>query len=792
MRRMTGSREPARRSIRARLAGLSAAAAILVCLCAALPASAQLSAGAHRQDRNAPVLFQADEVQYDEQLGLTVAKGHVEISQGGEILLADMVSYNQRTDTITASGHVSLLDPSGEIAFADFMELRDSMNNAFAQNVRLLLADRSRLAANTARRIARNRTELRRGVYSPCDLCRDNPEAPPAWQLKAREISDDKEYKLLEFRDVVMEIDGWPVFYSPYLSAPEPGVKRASGFLMPSFGNSNTLGFHAAVPYFWAIDVDKDLTVTPRFMTRAGELLAAEYRERFGNGILDVLASGNHSNAGINGDTSLSQRWRGHVDSSGIWDLDETYRTGFQLQRVSDLTYLQRFGFPMPLLNAMITRAYLEGFEPRAGTDINAYAFQPLVPGISDATQPIVLPVANRFWESEPDPWGGRLRLNANILNIVREVGTQTRRLSLGSEWDKIFRDGIGGEYRFSASVRGDAYSVDGLSPKSNPDLPSAFFSQNGMPPISPISTNFLTGRAFPQLGLTWSYPLVNRLSDLTALIEPVAGAYVAPAGGNNHRIPDEDSLGYEFRASDLFRPDRLAGYDILDTGQRVDYGLRLGLFNQEGGAYRMLIGQSYRAQNNPFLPPSSGAEQRLSDIVGNVMLQPNAWLDLIYRFRLDKSTLGNRTQEVGASGGPASLRLGVNFLLLPPQKPSDLVTNIANGQNILYGKREQLTLNATARLTRYWSLIGSETVNLTNSTNLINGISQPQSNNTSLYATLAGVYQDECMAFIGSVTQSGIRNGDVTPGISVMFSIVFRNLGEIGGNVLSTQGALF
>src|SRR5213082_3704155 len=161
--------------MRMRRAGLCLVLAVLGLLCAAAPALAQLAVGGHRQDRNAPVVFQADEVQYDEQLGLTVAKGHVEISQGGEILLADQVSYNQRTDTITASGHVSLLMPTGEIAFADFMELRDSMNNAFAQNVRMLLADRSRLAANTARRIAGNRTELRRGIYSPCDLGRTIP-----------------------------------------------------------------------------------------------------------------------------------------------------------------------------------------------------------------------------------------------------------------------------------------------------------------------------------------------------------------------------------------------------------------------------------------------------------------------------------------------------------------------------------------------------------------------------------------------------------------------------------------
>src|SRR5205807_879006 len=264
--------------------------------------------------------------------------------------------------------------------------------------------------------------------------------------------------------------------------------------------------------------------------------------------------------------------------------------------------------------------------------------------------------VANRYWVSEPDSWGGRWRLNANLLNIVREVGTQTRRLSLGSVYDKSFRDGIGGQYRFTASLRGDAYSVNDLSNKSNPELPSSFFSQTGMPPLSPISYNFLTGRAFPQLGMTWSYPLVHRSDDITATIEPMTGVFAGPAGGNQRRIPNEDSLGFEFRDSDLFRPDRLAGYEVLDTGQPVDYGLRFG----------------------------------------------------------------------------------ANYLLLAPQQQSELVTNPI-GQNILFGKREQITFSTVAKLTRYWSLTGSETLNLTNSTNFINGIPTPQSNNTSLYATVAG-----------------------------------------------------
>src|SRR5437016_10466907 len=103
---MTGFLRPAARRMAKRRAGFPLIVLVLGLLFAAAPALAQLAVGGHRQERNAPVVFQADEVQYDEQLGLTVAKGHVEISQGGEILLADTVSYNQRTDTVTASGHV--------------------------------------------------------------------------------------------------------------------------------------------------------------------------------------------------------------------------------------------------------------------------------------------------------------------------------------------------------------------------------------------------------------------------------------------------------------------------------------------------------------------------------------------------------------------------------------------------------------------------------------------------------------------------------------------------------------
>jgi LPS-assembly protein len=724
---------------------------LLAVLAAAGPAVAQLSTHAS----NKPILFQADQVEYDQELGLTVARGHVELDQADQILLADTVTYNQRTDVVTASGHVSLLQPDGDIVFADYMELHDELREGFIKDVRILLSDRSRLAANTGRRVAGNRTELRRGVYSPCELCADDPSKPPVWEIKAARIVHDQQQHIIEYHDATMDIDGWPVFYTPYFSHPDPSVKRASGLLPPIVGAGGTLGFHYTQPYFWAIAPDKDITFRPMITQDAGLVLDQEYRQAWGFGKLDLDASVEVGGTkvqtgplGVSTSTDSATSVRGHVFGTGIFDLNQDWRTGFDLQRVSDQAYLLKYHFRQPP-NFLTSHVYAEDFGPRSYGNISAYSFQSLNSLVGDGIQPIVAPIATYDWTSTPDRIGGRLHLDGNVLNLVRHSGADIRRVSLGSDWRLPFNGPLGDRYAFSIALRSDAYDSNGVQ----------------FEPTDVSTHSGVAGRIFPQAALLWRYPWMRRDGDTSEVIEPKAAIIGAPNGENPALIPNEDSQGFEFDETDLFRPNRLPGYDRVDSGQRVDYGLHAGLYNAEYGSSRLLIGQSYRFETQSPFPVGSGLEYQLSDIVGGLLVSPSTLLDLYYRMRLDHHTLAMRRQETGFSAGPANLRVSGSFISF--KSIPGLTSPLEIG--------DQISVAVNAALTQYWSVGVHDTRNIS------------QGGNT-IYSGIDLTYRDDCFAITTSVQQSGVRIGDVTPGISALVTFVFKNLGETGVKLLSTQ----
>jgi LPS-assembly protein len=685
-----------------------------------------------------PVLLQADEINYDQELGTVVARGKVEISQGGRTLFADTLSYNQKTETVSASGNIVLHEPSGEVIFAEFVELTDQLKNGVINRIRILLLDDSRFAANNAVRRDGNTTTMERAVYSPCKLCEENPDAPPLWQLKAERVQHDQEDREVRYKDVYLEMWGIPVAYSPYLSHPDPSVDRKTGFLAPDFGTGGNVGAFIRLPYFITVGDDKDVTLDPIYTEEEGLVLSGEYRQRFLNGELALsgsIAEAQRKEGDPNNATVKDDRLRGHLSADAKYHIDETWRAGVSVNRASDRSYLRKFDFFSLNRNTLRSNAVLEGFRRRNYIAANAFSFQDLRTD-DRAEQPIVAPSLDFNHLGEADRLGGRWQFDGNIRTLFREAGSDSQRISLkpgyslGRTWD------FGLITTATATAQVDGYRIENNSGGTDDYT--------------------LRGRLFPQLAVDASYPFVRQTGKLTQLIEPVATGILAPNGSNPNIIPDEESTVFELDDTNLLSHDRFAGTDRVDSGSRIVYGVRMGLYGPLVGNITGFFGQSYRFHTDRDLRNSKALEEDFSDYVGRVDVKPNQYVDVLYRFRFSESDFSSRSSAVGFAIGPAAMRVSGEYFFVEEG------TAAGNAE-----QREELTIALNSKINRYWSAGLSTRRDLT-------------SDGGSLLHSLSVRYEDECFTLDTSAQRSFTRDADIEPESRILFRLIFKHLGQV------------
>ncbi len=691
-----------------------------------------------------PVLITADEISYDRELGTVTARGRVEITQGERTLLADTVSYNQNTDTVSASGNVVLHEPSGEVLFAEYVELTDALKNGVIENIRMLLADDSRFAAVEAERRDGRRTIMRRAVYSPCKTCQEHPKRPLLWQIKAERVEHDKDAREVRYRNVVLEMFGVPVAYTPYFSHPDPTVDRKTGFLTPEFSTGGPVGTSVRLPYFIVIDDSKDLTVTPIYTGDEGLVLSGEYRQRFNNGELSLSGSAteaDRSEGSASNPTVKRDRLRGHIKARARFDLDDTWRAGADIERATDRTYLRRFDFfGAKGSNSLTSNLYVEGFRRRNYLIVQGYAFQDLRTD-SGVEQPLVGPIIEYSHLGEADRFGGRWGLDAGLRYLDRDSGPDSLRFSVRPEYRISHTAKAGFVTTLSGSVEADVYNIDRATTSTRSDG--------------------IAGRILPRISLDWRYPFVRQSGPIRQLVEPIVFAVATPNGSNPDDIPDEDSTVYEIDDTNLLSEDRFPGLDRIETGQRIVYGVKLGLFGLQNERLTGFIGQSVRFHDDEELRRSKLLERDFSDVVGRIEARPNEYIDILYRFRFAKNDLATQRSTVDFSVGPAAFRLFGNYLFV-----DDGATTGG------FGEREELTIGFTSKVTDTWTVTAMTRRDLT-------------TNGGTLQHTLGLRYEDECFILRATASRSFTRDADIEPSDQILFQLVFKTFGQstaIGG----------
>lgn len=714
------------------------------------PVQATQATTAHQ---DAPVSFTADAITYSKDAHLIIASGHVTAIQNGQILHADTVTINRKTNVVVASGHVSLTQPNGETIYTDHAVLSDNMKDVVMRVVAARLGQNVRLIANGGRRYNDQIDELTKPVYSACDLCKNNPYAPPTWSIRARSATHDLQHQMIEFRDATLLLKGVPVFWLPYLSEPAPKVKRQSGLLIPSVGSTSELGPFVIIPYYFTLGRSADITLSPVVATKEGPALKANYREAFNHGTLDLKLSGGQDR----------NRWGDSVFSSGNFDINNNWRAGIAYNHASNPQYLNDFSI-LPNVSYLQSDVYLEGFSAGSYARLSADTYQGLVASVDQSKLPIVAPYGQYHFVSQPDDLlGGTFHLDANFFNVMRHVGTNTRRVALEPGYSVPFTLPAG--FVGTARVQLDAayYNADKLNQQPNygDDQQAS------------------TVRAQPYGAVMVRWPLLRPTRNWgSQLIEPIVQLVASPNVGitRNYRIPNEDSLDLEFSDANLFALNRYPGIDRLEGGSRVDYALHAAWYLPHDMTIDGMVGQSYRLHKDFDYLPASGLEDNVSDIVERLMVAPTSWFNVVYRGRLSHHTLGNRMSDVAATIGTSKFNISTGYIY-SDVNPYALYDDVTSGQIInldppdsYFHPRKEITAQVASHFGG-WSLSGGGRRNL----------------ETDKFdeANASIGWQNDCfgvnLIFYKRFTSFNLDNGSTV----VLLQFNFKTLGTVGFNAL-------
>ena len=701
---------------------------VFVGLSAYLPAAAQTRPvpAAPAAEKAAPkMLVEADQLVQNDDKNTVSAEGNVRLYYDGRTLEADKVVYNKTTKRLLATGHAKLTEKNGTVYHAEEFDLTDDFREGFANSLRADTTDRTHFSAPRMER-TNNDTVFNKGTYTACDACKDNPDRPPLWRVRAKKIIHKNDEHMIYYEDAYLEFLGIPVAYSPYLTSPDPTVTRKSGFLAPHTVYKSQLGYGIGEPIFFNLAPNYDFTFTPTAFTQQGFFGAAEFRQRTDNGLYYFRASGideAHPGAFAAAPYGAADRsLRGDIEGKGEFTINQNWKYGWNFAVLSDKYYLTDYSIPASTLSSnyfseSISTLYLTGQSERSYFDLRGYYFQGLTAHDIEAQQPIAHPVLdyNRTFDVDPaksNGIGGQVQVDLNVTSLSAQsasfqaVGPRVLDSAYGlydvcntylpgrTQGNSCLLRGIGGDYtRATAQID---YQRKFIDPLGEVWTPFAFarvnaetlnlntsntytFAANGVSSgySNASQTAFLNGSTgttanlIPGVGVEYRYPFFYRTALGSMTFEPI-GQIIARPGNQigTKTLVNLDAQSLVFDSSNLFDWNKFSGYDRFETGVRANYGGQVAFNFKNGGYAHFIAGQSVQvAGTNAYATPdaaniglSSGLDTRLSDYVVGGTVSPFPLLSFGAQGRFDTRTLENRRIDATANINLGAFTGGIQF----------------------------------------------------------------------------------------------------------------------------------
>ncbi len=546
-------------------------------------------------------------------------------------ITASEIEYDIKSNSIKTIGGAEIKNEDGNRITLTDSYISNKTNNidGYANNIELWIGESGKI---TADKISTNNkiSTSENTNFTMCEGCDDYGNA---WEISSSEIVHNAEKKDITFYNSLFWVYDIPVLWLPYLSMSDGTEKYKTGLLTPSFQSTNNMGTQFNFPIYVSISDTHDLTFTPSYLSDENPLFQIEHR-------LNKPHSNFFTNGSFTRNLEGDDRW--FFEHKDTIELGEHMRASIFIERTSDTTYLQKYGFynEEPYLDS---GAKLEFFRESGYINAETHIYQELR-DINSTTRVSgnVLPNIYGTYQTLPFFYDTYAVINGDILNTSNSTSSSQRFIGesrIISPWTLLG----GTRLTLDLSARYDLYNFN------NTEMADGTL-------YSGTKARFL-----PSGSVEFGLPMLKTGDRWTQILEPKISFTAMQNTSDYIYAKDNDSSAAFLSDATLFSDNRFSGLDLWENGTFADYGIGWTAFDNNGHNIDLFAGQSYNfteiLQTNSY----TGFNDGQSDYVGHAEYRYLNDFSVYNRFRLSQDNLSLQHSETSLSFGDYSdyLKIG-------------------------------------------------------------------------------------------------------------------------------------
>ena len=567
----------------------------------------------------------------------------VELVRGNTTVKADKAIYRIIKDEVEATGDVWMKRLNSRYT-GDHAVLNIDSGEGYATNPTYILdPNGGRGRAQRADFLSNDRAVLTQSTYSTCEAL------DPDWYIQSKTLDLDQGRDVGTMTNGIVYFKGMPIFGSPWLDFPLSDARK-SGVLAPTLGATSTGGMELAVPYYFNIAPNRDLTITPKYIARRGMQIGGVAR------YMGDTYSGVTSGERIDDKLTNTVRYTFSTQHTQLFSNGVGF--GWNVSKASDDNYPTDFS---NTLTGVSQRLLLrDAYASYASTYWAVTAHVAKYQVLQDPLLPIARPYDRvpqvLFTAARPDVGGFDLGMTGEFTRFSSPNLVGGDRASITP---KISYPILGTSYYITPTVSLDATS----------------YRLNNQAIGLPTELNRVTPSFSMDAGLTFERDTNIFGRPMTQTLEPRV-YYLRTPYRDQSQFPVFDTALADFNFAQIFSDNRFVGRDRISDANQLTFGA-VSRFIESNGTERLRVAA---AQRYYFAQPRVALPDAITD-------------------------LGSKSDLLAALSGQVTNEIGIDTAVQYSQTQSRF-------QQANYGVRWQpapkKVLNLSYRLDRTNPVIGS------------------------------------------------------------------------------------